>query len=1175
LFGKSVPQVAEFHISRKARERLNFDDSLFASSGDVIFPNFRAIQSFADKINAESFRARGFRRDSSVSPGEISAMGLFHEVLHFVINSYVDEISPKAFVHLEDHLKKSIGASEFEDAAHKFVELFPPTSVYRGEESVDEYLRKSDGGKSNRQMILVESILLWLENLNPAFVSISSLIDDKELKSESKYDRIIADADKFFDTQPTFSSVGPPLLKMLRAPMEVHPNSISEQLQFIAKHWEKILSKSPFLLRLLTAVDILKEEGKYFLMLAQSQADKSKVPKVSHSQFGGLGESVYQSVPQFRGQEFESENFSADLNWMPNVVLIAKSAFVWLDQLSKKYRRSITRLDQIPDEELDILASRGFTGLWLIGIWERSHASKRIKHLNGNIDAVASAYSLNSYDVCSDLGGDAAFANLKDRAMKRGIRLASDMVPNHMGIDSTWVINHPDWFLSTDYPPFPNYTFNGPDLGNDDRVGIFIEDGYWTKKDAAVVFKRLDRWTGDVRYIYHGNDGTHMPWNDTAQLDFTRPEVREAVIRTILHVARKFPIIRFDAAMVLAKKHIQRLWFPEPGTGGAIPSRSNCSMTKEHFDSVIPNEFWREVVDRIQKEVPDTLLLAEAFWLMEGYFVRTLGMHRVYNSAFMNMLKREENANYRQVVKNVLEYNPQILKRYVNFLNNPDEETAIAQFGKDDKYFGVCLMMATMPGLPMFGHGQIEGFTEKYGMEYSRAYRDESPDNNLVSRHEREIFPLLKKRRLFSEMDNFLMYDLASGDVNEDVFAYSNRFGDEGSLVVFNNRYSQAAGWIKNSVGFRDNNGKVVQRTLQDGLQLKGGKNDYLIFEDVTTHLEYIRSVTSLKRDGLYVELGAYKYNVFMNFREVRATDYKPYGELCSALNGKGTSSIEDALQDYKLRDVHAAFYEAMNAGSLRHIVGGTEDGRLRKEREKVLAEKSEKLISAVSAYEHLKGSKTGANNEMTEFRVLQDLRKILDELKAQSLSARLPSIEDSLFGWRVIILWLLLDRIKEIFFDERRVIHPFEDWRLIPQVVSCFRELGLEERLAEYESKIVGEMIELIGNEENTSLLQMIIRAMKRDSFRGLIGVNVYDGISWFNKERFEDFLGYLTLAVLIKEIAGISKKKSDAIKPVLKNTVNASSRIERLAAKTNYRLDDFFEALLDFQKIPNKVRF
>ena len=53
-------------------------------------------------------------------------------------------------------------------------------------------------------------------------------------------------------------------------------------------------------------------------------------------------------------------------------------------------------------------------------------------------------------------------------------------------------------------------------------------------------------------------------------------------------------------------------------------------------DEAVPKEFWREVVDRVAREVPDTLLLAEAFWMLEGYFVRTLGMHRVYNSAFMN-----------------------------------------------------------------------------------------------------------------------------------------------------------------------------------------------------------------------------------------------------------------------------------------------------------------------------------------------------------------------------------------------------------------------------------------------------------------------------------------------------------------------------------------------------------
>ena len=45
--------------------------------------------------------------------------------------------------------------------------------------------------------------------------------------------------------------------------------------------------------------------------------------------------------------------------------------------------REITRIDQIPDEELAEIASRGFTALWLVGVWQRSPASRKIKHLYG------------------------------------------------------------------------------------------------------------------------------------------------------------------------------------------------------------------------------------------------------------------------------------------------------------------------------------------------------------------------------------------------------------------------------------------------------------------------------------------------------------------------------------------------------------------------------------------------------------------------------------------------------------------------------------------------------------------------------------------------------------------------------------------------------------------------
>jgi hypothetical protein len=203
----------------------------------------------------------------------------------------------------------------------------------------------------------------------------------------------------------------------------------------------------------------------------------------------------------FTGMELEQDQFTPDREWMPSLVLIAKNTYIWLDQLSKIYHREINQLDQIPDEELSRLAKWGINGLWFIGIWERSPASKRIKQIRGKLDAEASAYSVFDYQIAADLGGEAAYQELRDRAWQRGIRLASDMVPNHMGIDSKWVVEHPHRFISLDYSPFPSYTFNGPNLSWDERVGVYLEDHYYDSTDAAVVFKRVDHHTGDSRFI--------------------------------------------------------------------------------------------------------------------------------------------------------------------------------------------------------------------------------------------------------------------------------------------------------------------------------------------------------------------------------------------------------------------------------------------------------------------------------------------------------------------------------------------------------------------------------------------------------------------------------------------------------------------------------------------------
>jgi Alpha amylase, catalytic domain len=617
-------------------------------------------------------------------------------------------------------------------------------------------------------------------------------------------------------------------------------------------------------------------------------------------------------------QEYEA--FSQDQAWMPNVVLMAKSTYVWLEQLSKKYGRHIHHLDHIPDEELTLLASRGITGLWLIGLWERSVASRTIKRLRGHGDAVASAYSLKEYNIAEDLGGGRAYANLRDRSAAVGLRLASDMVPNHMGIDSGWVIEHPDWFISRSESPFPSYSFTGPDISPDYRAEIKIEDHYYDQTDAAVVFRLRHHHDGRTRFVYHGNDGTSFAWNDTAQLDYSQSHVREHVIQTILHVARQFPIIRFDAAMVLAKRHVQRLWFPLPGAGGSIPSRAENAISQEAFDALMPHEFWREVVDRVAAEVPGTLLLAEAFWLLEGYFVRTLGMHRVYNSAFMNMLRDEENAKYRSYLKKTIEFDPDILKRYVNFMSNPDERTSIDQFGWGDKYFGVCTMLSTLPGLPMFAHGQIEGFTERYGMEFKQAKMEEHANEGLIARHQHDIAPLLKNRQLFAESTNFVLYDFWTdhGTVDENVFAYSNRLHDQRALIFYNNRYGNTHGRVHLSAAAMDKgSGSLRQKTLAEGLALPLEHSLVLAYRDIASGLEYLRRATELHQHGLGLELRGFQSVVLLHWRELRPSADQPWDTLCDDLAGRGVHSADEALVKLRFGPIHEALLKAVSAASV------------------------------------------------------------------------------------------------------------------------------------------------------------------------------------------------------------------------------------------------------------------
>lgn len=895
-----IPESREFHLSRAAREKYSVDDTIISLTGAAM-----VVEMDAARQLARSLQSAG----RQVSAADLLAMGLIDEIQHLLLLEHSRKKNDNLLAAAAEHLRAILGEDSYVATLKEFARNFPTVALHKGTITLEEYFRGKTDETLNEHILLEEMLMLWLENRNPAFSPYRDLFDESLLDSMGvSYRQLMTHFSQFLDGEPGTVAKGS-LLKVLQAPAMAHPDSLAEQLRFIEEIFlPQIPALQHLVVRILHGRDFIVEEkkslGAWFSEGFQGMATPEfSAQEIRASIRAGWGDgdvggmSAEDKAKAMFYPEYEA--YTSDREWMPQLVLMAKNAYVWLDQLARQYKRDIYHLDHVPDEELDQLREWGITGLWLIGLWERSVASRTIKQRMGAQDAVASAYSLMDYTIAQDLGGQEAMNRLAHRAWLRGIRMGSDMVPNHFGIDSTWVLHHPDRFLSLDHPPYPGYTFHGPDLSPHAGVGIFLEDHYYNHSDAAVVFKRVDYRSGETRYIYHGNDGTTMPWNDTAQLDYSKKYVREVVIQTILHVCRQFPIVRFDAAMTLAKRHVQRLWFPLPGSGDGIPSRAGRGMTREEFDRLHPQEFWREVVDRAAVEAPDCLLLAEAFWMLEGYFVRTLGMHRVYNSAFMHMLRDEDNAKYRYLIKETLEFDPQILQRYVNFMNNPDEKTAVEQFGKGDKYFGITIMLATIPGLPMIGHGQVEGYGEKYGMEYRRAKWDEKPDFGLIAHHARVVFPVLHKRYLFSAVENFYLYDCIApeGHVNENVFAYSNRCGDEMALVIYHNRHADTSGYIRQSVGYLVKGQGIHRRSLADSLGLQGGENEFLIMRDHISGYEFIRSGRQICQEGWFVSLGKYQCQLLWQMRIVHDTD-GTYARVHHELAGRGAESVEMLRQE-------------------------------------------------------------------------------------------------------------------------------------------------------------------------------------------------------------------------------------------------------------------------------------
>jgi hypothetical protein len=600
-------------------------------------------------------------------------------------------------------------------------------------------------------------------------------------------------------------------------------------------------------------------------------------------------------------------------------------------------------------------------------------------------------------------------------------------------------------------------------------------------------------------------------------------------------------------------------------------------------------------------------------------------MHRVYNSAFMNMLKNEENAKYRATIKNTLEFDPEILKRFVNFMNNPDEETAVAQFGKGDKYFGICTLLATMPGLPMFGHGQIEGFEEKYGMEYRRSYHEEEPDQYLVDRHEREIFPLLKRRAIFSGSVNFRLYDLftLNGSINENVFAYSNRFWDDRALVLYNNSYYQTSGWIHQSSPPIPQGSGFQLDNLSEALSIHGENHYFTLLREQRSGLWYIRSSKEICERGMFVSLNGYEAQVFLDIHEVEDTATGRWARLNHELNGRGTPDPEAAIQDIFLGELYYRFTVLLSADLINGLKEALKGGEA--ERDAYITSLRERTLTFITTAKRFIAGAEGAYDPFTGGNLPDEPEKSPEPEESYNaeeiweefamylrrlflLAGGKTAAQPPLNGQAEKYLQSIRDKLKTneadipfaLGYGILSLLRPIlgkgapgasakallDHWNLIRKLREVYHGFNIPDNLAYSVSEIMKVVLSRTGPTEEQYLSyeslnqaeNFILVNYNDDDFRAMLGVNVFDDVTWFNKEAFEQTLYYAPLFLALENsgafaaaVPGKLQDSPEAVKSELetgfyKRATLIADLADRFAVaekEANYRFDRFIGLL------------
>jgi len=476
---------------------------------------------------------------------------------------------------------------------------------------------------------------------------------------------------------------------------------------------------------------------------------------------------------------------------------------LWLKALSIKHRRKIN-LNNIPEQEIENIRKLGFDSVWLMGIWMHSEKGKEIAYHDDELRRTFLSIlpDLKQEDISSSPYAIPGYKPDPILTSEFGLlRFKKRLNSKGINLILDFVPNH----VAIDHPwvkTNPDYFIRG------------TQDEWLNNED---LFFSLDEGNTVIAY---GKDPYFPSWSDVAQLNYYNPELRSAMAKELSRISKYCDGLRCDMAMLILKDIQKKIWNEKVFNNGKYNEPKD--------------EFWQSAINEVKKINKSFIFIAEVYWKMEKELIN-LGFDYVYDKECYDILKKGEAGDVR---KNLLE-NGVLTNKRLRFIENHDEDRVLKAFGKE-KSKAAAGIICFAKGARLFYQGQLKGSKIKLPVQMIK-WPEEEIDKETADFYDKFLVNL---KEINEQDDVWILLNAASAWYNnfshKNIFAF---FNEKFYLAVINYSETPSQGYLK--------------------LQLPKDVSKSLIFKNILGDEEYQRDTEKIVTSGLYLDLPAFKFQLF------------------------------------------------------------------------------------------------------------------------------------------------------------------------------------------------------------------------------------------------------------------------------------------------------------------------